>query len=87
MFGRVVFLGTDVSEDEIAFIISVTRISVLRMLVTAIVVPNSPHAGGHDPVRYQFYKSTRRHMPEDTILHSHRRDILKSYITLNGWTV
>jgi hypothetical protein len=35
------------------------------------------------PVRYElgFYIS------EDDILHSHRREILKSYIALTGWTL
>jgi hypothetical protein len=27
------------------------------------------------------------YIPEDDILHSHRRENLKSYIALNGWTV
>jgi hypothetical protein len=30
---------------------------------------------------------TWRHIPEDGILHSHRRENLKSYITLTGWTL
>jgi hypothetical protein len=35
------------------------------------------------PVRYEpsFY------IPEDTILHSHRRENLKSYIALTGWAL
>jgi hypothetical protein len=35
------------------------------------------------PVRYElgFY------IPEDDILHSHRRENLKSYIALTGWDV
>jgi hypothetical protein len=32
-------------------------------------------------------RATRRNNPEDTILHSHRRENLKSYITLTGWTL
>jgi hypothetical protein len=31
--------------------------------------------------------ATRRHIPEDAILHSHRRENLKFYIALTGWTV
>jgi hypothetical protein len=27
------------------------------------------------------------YIPEDVILHSHRREILKSYIALTGWTL
>jgi hypothetical protein len=35
------------------------------------------------PVKYElgFY------IPEDDILHSHRRENLKSYIALTGWTL
>jgi hypothetical protein len=32
-------------------------------------------------------RATRRNIPEDTILHSHSRENLKSYIALTGWTV
>jgi hypothetical protein len=32
-------------------------------------------------------KPTRRHFPEDGIIQSHRREILKSYITLTGWAL
>jgi hypothetical protein len=31
--------------------------------------------------------ATRRHIPEDDILHSHRRENLKSYIALTGWVL
>jgi hypothetical protein len=32
-------------------------------------------------------RATRRNIPEDGILHSHRREHLKSYIALTGWTL
>jgi hypothetical protein len=32
-------------------------------------------------------RATRRNSPEDAILHSHRREYLKSYIALTGWTL
>jgi hypothetical protein len=32
-------------------------------------------------------RATRRNIPEDAILHSHRRENLKSYIALTGWTL
>jgi hypothetical protein len=32
-------------------------------------------------------QGTLRNIPEDGILHSHRRENLKSYIALTGWTV
>jgi hypothetical protein len=32
-------------------------------------------------------KATRRNIPEDGILHSRRRENLKSYIALTGWSL
>jgi hypothetical protein len=32
-------------------------------------------------------RATRRNTPEDAILHSHRRENLKSFIALTGWTL
>jgi hypothetical protein len=32
-------------------------------------------------------RATRRNIQEDTILHSHRRETLKSYIALTGWAL
>jgi hypothetical protein len=32
-------------------------------------------------------RATRRYIPEDGILHSHRRLNLKSYIAITGWAL
>jgi hypothetical protein len=32
-------------------------------------------------------RTTRHNIPEDDILHSYRRETLKSYIALTGWTL
>jgi hypothetical protein len=63
--------------------------SVRRLPVAASVVPSSPIlitlmkddlSSSETSV---LTRATARNIPEDTILHSHRREILKSYIYLS----
>jgi hypothetical protein len=93
MLLRVSLLRTDVSEERCASIIKETRIderSVRRLLVITNVVPSSlilvtlmmerPRSSETSVLT----RATRRNFTEYDILHSHRRENLKSYIALTG---
>jgi hypothetical protein len=79
---RVGLARTDVSEGIFASFLR----SDLRLLVNANAVPTSPTLvtlmmeAIFFSLRSDLIRATRRHIPADGILLSHRRENLKSYI-------
>jgi hypothetical protein len=66
---------------------------VRRLLVTANVVPSSPilvtvmKEALSSSETSVLTRATRSSIPEDDILHSHRRENIRSYIALTGWAL
>jgi hypothetical protein len=79
MLRHVALVKTDVSEERSASIISVTRIDELGKMLAV--------TSNRRTLRRNTITATWRNIPEDDILHSHRREKLKSYIALPGWAL
>jgi hypothetical protein len=84
MLRRVALVRTDISEE---------RMASLTLLVTANILHRAPIliALMMEEIRSSetsdLTMATRRHIPEEGILHRHHRENLKSYIASTGWAL
>jgi hypothetical protein len=77
MLRRVAHVRTDVSEERRASIIRVARIGELGKMMEALSSSETS----------VLTRTTRRNISEDGILHSHRRENLKSYNGRTYWRI
>jgi hypothetical protein len=80
MLRRVAFVTTDVLEELSASFFRVTRIVELG---TTLAVTSNWHTLRRNTETSILTRATRPIISEDTILHSHRRENLKSYDVFN----
>jgi hypothetical protein len=88
MLRLVALVRTDVSEEPSASFIRVTRIGELGTTLAVTSYRRTLLTEALSPTQTSVLtRATRRNIPEDDILHSHRSGNLKSYIALTCWTL
>jgi hypothetical protein len=90
---RVALVRIDASGKSSASFIRVTRNDELGTTLVTADVLSSPilvtlmKEALRSSEASVLTRATRHNIPENTILHSRRRENLKSYIALTGWTL
>jgi hypothetical protein len=97
MLHRVALVRIDVSEELSASFIRMTRVGELETTLAVTSYRRTLRRNSISPILVTLMKealrssetsiltrATRRNIPEDVILHSHRLENLKSYIALTG---
>jgi hypothetical protein len=74
-------LATDARYEQIRFLVTA---NVIRSSLILVIQMMGAIRSSETSV---LTKATRRIVTEDGILHGHRRENLKSYIALTGWTL
>jgi hypothetical protein len=77
-----------VRTTHLLFLRSVRRLLVpTRVVPTSMILATLIKEALCSSETSVLTRATRRNIPEDAILHSHRRENLKSYIALTGWAL
>jgi hypothetical protein len=79
MLCRVALVRTDFSEESIA--------SIIRVLASSPIFVTLMMEAIRSTETSVLTRATRRHIPEDGILHTHRHENFKSYIELTSLTL